>query len=113
MLAQLKLYGGNPIKAINSWAVSVIHYITGIIDWTGKELKTVAIRRRKIMTMAGMFHQNGNVDCFYLRRKDGGRGTISVDDFVRMEEKHLARYIMRSKERLFGMVSEGVEVEEC
>ena len=38
---------------------------------------------------------------------------ISVEDCVRMEEKNLARNIMRSKERLFGVVSEGMEVGEC
>ena len=65
------------------------------------------------MTISGMFHQKGDVDCFYLMRKDGGRGMITVEDCVRMEEKNLARYIMRSKERLFGVVSEGMEVEEC
>ena len=36
-----------------------------------------------------------------------------MEDCVRMEEKNLTRYIMRSKERLLGVVSEGVEVEEC
>ena len=62
LLAQSKLYGGNAIKGINSWAVSVIHYTAGIIDWTAKELKTIDIRTRKIMTMAGMFHLKGDVD---------------------------------------------------
>ena len=38
---------------------------------------------------------------------------ISVEDCVRMEEKNLARYIIRSKERLFGVIREGIEVEEC
>ena len=38
---------------------------------------------------------------------------ISVEDCVRMEEKNLARYKMRGKERLFGVFSEGMEVEEC
>ena len=57
LLAQSKLYGGNTIKGINSWAVSVIRY-------TAKELKTTDIRTRKIMTMAGMFHQKGDVDSF-------------------------------------------------
>ena len=37
---------------------------------------------------------------------------ISIEDCVRMEEKNLAWYIMRSKERLFGVVGEGMEVEE-
>ena len=112
LLAQSKLYGGNAIKGINSWAVSVIHYTAGIIDWTEKELKTIDIRTRKIMTMAGMFHLKGDVDHLYLIRKDGGRGMISIEDCVRMEEKNLAWYIMRSKERLFGVVGEGMEVEE-
>ena len=109
---QSKLYGENAIKGINSLAVSVIHYAAGIIDRTANELKTIDIRTRKIMTMAGMFHQKGDVDCLYLMRKDGGRGMISVEDCVRMEEKNLARYKMRSKERLFGVFTEGMEVEE-
>ena len=61
------------------------------------------------MTMARMFHQKRDVDRLYLMRKDGGRGMISKEDCVRMEEKNLAQYIMRSKERLFGVVSEGME----
>ena len=81
-------------------------------DWTAKELKAIDIRTRKIMTMAGIFHQKGGVDSLYLMRKDRGRGMFSVEDCVRMEEKSLARYIMRSKERLFGAASEGIEVEE-
>ena len=63
--------------------------------------------------MTGMFHQKGDVDCLYSMRKDGERGMISVEDCVRMKEKNLAMYIMRSKEGLFGVVSEGMEVEEC
>ena len=46
------------------------------------------------MTMAGMFHQKRDVDHLYLMRKDGGRGMISMEDCVKMEEKNLARYIM-------------------
>ena len=113
LLARSKLYGGNAIKGINSWAVSVICHTAGIIDWTAKELKTIGIRTRKIMTMAGMFHQKGDVDRLYLMKKDGGGGMISVEDCARMEEKNLARYIMRSKERLLGVVSEGMEMQEC
>ena len=60
--------------------------------------------------MARMFHQKGDVDRLYLMRKDGGRGMISKEDCVRMEEKNLAQYIMRSKERLFGVVREGMKL---
>ena len=79
-LARSKLCGGNAIKEINSWEVSAIRYTAGIIDRTANELNKIDIRTRKIMTMAGMFHQKGDVDY-------GGRGMISVEDCVRMEEK--------------------------
>ena len=59
LLARSKLYGGNAIKGINSWAVSVIRYTAGIVDWTANKLKTVDIKTRKIMTMAGMFNRKG------------------------------------------------------
>ena len=113
LLAQSKLCCGNTIKGINSCVVSVIYYTAGIIDWTAKELKTIDIRTRKVMTMAGMFHLKGDVDRLYLMRKDGERGMISVEDCMRTEEKNWARYIMRSKERLFGVVTEGIEMEGC
>ena len=61
-LVRSKLYGGNVIKGMNSWAVSVIRYTAEIIDWTKRELKAIDVRARKIMTTVGMFHQKGDVD---------------------------------------------------
>jgi len=89
-----------------------MRYTAGILDWTKGELKAMDIRTRKVMTMGGMFHQKGDVDRLYLVRKDGGRGLISVTDCVRMEEKNMAKYVIGCKERLFGVVSEGVEEDE-
>ena len=37
LLVRSKLCGGNVIKRMNSWTVSVIRYIAGIIDWTNRE----------------------------------------------------------------------------
>ena len=109
LLVRSKLYGGNMVKGINAWAVSVIRYTAGIIEWTKKELKDMDVRVRKLMTMAGTFHQKGDVDRLYLPRKEGGRGLISVEDCVRMEERSLIKYVCASKERLFGVLREGVE----
>ena len=36
-VAQPKLNGGNLIQAINKWAVSLISYAGGIIEWTKQE----------------------------------------------------------------------------
>ena len=112
LLLRSKLYGGNVIKGINSWAVSVIRYTAGIIEWTKRELKAIDVKTRKMMTMAGTFHKKGDVDRLYLMRKDGGRGMISIEDCVTMEEKNLVKYVMGNKERLFGVVKEGLEDRE-
>ena len=37
LLVRSKLCGGNVIKRMNSWTVSVIRYVGGIIDWTNRE----------------------------------------------------------------------------
>ena len=112
LLARSKLYGGNVIRGLNAWAVSVIRYTAGVIEWSKRELKAIDVRTRKILTMAGVFHQKGDVDRLYLSRRDGGRGMISIEDCLRMEEKNLARYVVNSNERLFGVVAEGLEVVE-
>ena len=109
LLLKSKLYGGNMIKGMNAWAVSVLRYSAGIIEWTKKELKAIDVKTRKMMTMAWVFHQKGDVDRLYLPRKAGGRGLIGVEDCVKMEEKSLIKYVSGSKERLFGVLKEGVE----
>ena len=54
------------------------------------------IKTRKILTMNGIFHKKGNVDRLYMKRCDGGRGLISIEDCVRMEEANLRNYLRNS-----------------
>ena len=37
-VAKSELYAGNSIRAINAWAIGVVRYSAGILDWTRKEL---------------------------------------------------------------------------
>ena len=55
-LRSLKLNGGNTIRAINSWAVSLIRYCAGVLKLTKYELKVMARRTRKIMTIYRKYH---------------------------------------------------------
>ena len=78
-----KLNGGNIIKAINSRAVSVIRYGTGIINWTNAELQQIDRKTRELLTMYGAHHPQADIDRLYLRRADGGRGlTLSRLGFL-------------------------------
>ena len=83
LVAKSKLYGGNLIKGVNAWAVAVVRYSAGILDW--KE-KAMDVRTRKLLTMCRVFHRGSSVDRLYFKRKDGGRGLISVVDCVRRKK---------------------------
>ena len=88
-----KLNGGNAIKAINAWAVPVVRYSGGVVDWTVNELKEADRKTRKLLTLNGALHPRSNTDRLYLPRTEGGRGLISIEECVRQEEHGLSDYI--------------------
>ena len=49
------------ISGINAWAVSVLHYSAGIVDWTVEELVSMDRRTRKILAMNGCMHTRSNI----------------------------------------------------
>ena len=51
-----KLNGGNIISSINSRAVSIIRYGTGVLDWTKAELAELDRKTRKLLTINGAHH---------------------------------------------------------
>ena len=81
-LCRSKLNGGNLISGINTWAVSVLCYSAGIVDWTVEELVSIDRTTRKILAMNGCMHTRSNVARLYLPRKEGGRGLISIEECV-------------------------------
>ena len=78
LVAESKLYAGNLVRAVNVWAVSVVRYTAGILDWTEKELKAMDVKTRKTLTRNGVFHMQSSVDRLYMKLKVGGRRLIGV-----------------------------------
>ena len=58
---------------INAWAVGVVRYSAGIVDWTMEEVANMDRRTRKILAMNSCLHTRSNVAKLYLQRKEGGR----------------------------------------
>lgn len=112
LVAKSKLYGGNLIKAVNAWAVAVVRYSAGILEWKDRELKAMDVRTRKLLTMFGAYHMKSSVPRLYMKRKEGGRGLISVYDCVRTEEVGLFGYVKDSNEWMLKVVGETLEVNE-
>ena len=111
-IAKSNLYSGNVIAAINAWAIGVIRYGAGIIDWTKEELKEMDIKTRKIMSMKGALHVRSSVNRLYLKRKEGGRGLIGVEECVESEKRGLSDYLRNSDEWMLRMALEEKVLEE-
>ena len=104
LLLKSELNAGNVVQGINSWAIGIVRYTAGVLDWGKTELKAMDVKTRKTLTLHGAFHRNSDVDRLYLKRKDGGRGLISVVDCVRMEEENLMEYAATSAEWMLQKV---------
>ena len=50
--------------------------------------------------MYGALHLKSDVDRLYIKRKEGGRGLISVEHCVKEEQNSLGFYVANSEENL-------------
>ena len=105
MILKSKLNGGNTIKAINSREVSVVRYGAGIIDWSKNELQAMDRKTRKLMTIYRALHPQADIDRLYLKRSEGGRGMISIEESVNVEVNMLNEHIGGSQERMLKAVN--------
>ena len=99
-ILETRLNGGNLIKGINTWAISLLRYSAALFDWTKAEVEQVDRQTRKLMTMHNALHPKSNVDSLYLPRRDSGRSLLGVKDTVYVASASLQRYVKRSTERL-------------
>ena len=100
---------------INTWAVGVVRYSAGIVDWIVEEAANMDRRTRKILAMNGCLHTScrSNVVRLYLLRKEGGRGLICIEECVRRQSKSPHGYLRESTEwMLQTALTEKVIVEE-
>ena len=104
LILKSKLNGRNKVTATNTWAVAILRYGAGIIQWEASEPKDLDRNSRKTMTMYGGLHQKSDVDRLYVKRKEGGRGLISVERCIREEENSLGFYVANSEENLIRWV---------
>ena len=110
MILKSKLNNKNKIQAINTWAVALLRYRAGVINWKVDELKKMDRTMRKTLTMYGALHPKSEIDRLYLKRKHGERRLISIEMCVRLEENNLSLYMRGSNEMLlkgvkkFGIV---------
>ena len=100
LILKSKLNGKNKIQAINTWAVALLRYGAGIINWKVDELKIMDRTTRKTLAIHRALHPKSYIERLYLKRKHGGKGLISIKTCVRSEENNLGLYVRESNEML-------------
>ena len=63
-----KLNGGNMVRVINSWAVSLLRYSSGVVRWTKVELMNLDRKTRKLLIIQDALHARANGSRLYLMR---------------------------------------------
>ena len=86
-----KLNSGNTVKAINTWAIPVIRYSGGIIDWKNSELCNMDRKTRKVLNMYQALHPRSNVGRLYLQLNEGEKGLLSLEEYVIAEKRSLGQ----------------------
>ena len=66
LILKSKLNGKNKIQAINTWAVALLRYGAGIINWKVHELKKIDRTTRKNLSVYGALHSKSDIDRLYL-----------------------------------------------
>merc|ERR1712074_435122 len=73
-ILKTELNSKNIMIAIGEYAVLVISYTFGIINWTEEEVKNADLTIRKNLNMYKMFESKGDIDRLYVPQSMGGRG---------------------------------------
>ena len=63
-----KLNGGNMVRVINSWAVSLLRYSGGVVRWTKVELMNLDRKTRKLLIVQDALHARADGSRLYLMR---------------------------------------------
>ena len=51
-----KLNGGNLVRGVNTWAVSLLRYSAVFVSWRKSELQAIDRKKRKLLIMYGALH---------------------------------------------------------
>ena len=74
LVMRSRLNGRNKIRALKTWAISLLRYGAGILNWCKNVLDEMDRKTRKIMTINEEFHPKSDIDRLYVPRSKGGRG---------------------------------------
>ena len=103
-ILKTQLTAKNKIMAINQFALPVLTYGFGIVEWPQNELTALDVKTRKLLTINKLINRNQCMDRIYIPRREGGLGLCGVDDRYRSQIIGLADYLLGTKDHLLEHV---------
>ena len=95
-----KWNGGNLVRGVNTWAVSLIRYSAEFVSWRKSELQAIDRKTRKLFAIYGALHPKSDVDRLYIPKQEGRRGLKSIENCVELAIRGLEVYVHGSDKRL-------------
>ncbi|XP_052755669.1 uncharacterized protein LOC113521769 [Galleria mellonella] len=93
-----QLNSRNMIKAINTYAIPILTYSFGIINWTKSDLKSLQRTININMTKHRKHHPRSCIQRLTLPRKEGGRGLIDIVNLHNTQISSLRQYFFSKME---------------
>ncbi|KAL0840474.1 hypothetical protein ABMA28_015720 [Loxostege sticticalis] len=91
-LMKSQLYSRNLTKAINTFAVPILTYSFGIINWTKTDLKNIQRIINTTLTKHRKHHPRACIQRQTLPRNEGGRGIIDIQNLHNKQISTLRSY---------------------
>ena len=83
--------------AANTWAVAILRYSAGVVEWKTDELKVLDRKTRKMMTLYVTLQPKSDADRVYVALTKDGRELNGCEMCVKAEANTLAWYIRNLK----------------
>ena len=98
-----ELVSKHKFSAINSWAVPLLTFSFGIIDWKDSELESLNRKTRSLLTKY-RYHPQSSLERLYLPRKLGGRGLLDLENLCFKQIYNLRKYFQESPEPIHQVI---------
>ena len=79
----------NLLKGINTYAVPVLMYSFGVINYNNSDLKRIDVKTRKLLAIKKVHQQKADLERLYLPITSGGRGLINIENLYKA---HILKY---------------------
>jgi hypothetical protein len=95
-----ELLAKNKIKAINTWAIPLLSYSFGILNWTETDLEELNRKTRTLFTEYRVHHPKSAIERFHLPRRYGGRGVLDIHYLCNKQVNNLQKYFIESSKAI-------------